>query len=178
MTATAPALMLVAQGTREPDGQRAVRGMVEAVAAARPAAAVRLAWIDDVSPSPAAALAALADGAPGRAVVVLPLLLSAATHAKTDLPGSVQAARPAHPALVLRYGRPLGAQPPDTMEVLVAQTLAGTSELVEVVWQRHDEALAGRVAMSCGTGLYRTPYPGLADRVGAAQRPDSHPDDG
>jgi sirohydrochlorin cobaltochelatase len=44
-------------------------------------------------------------------VVVLPLLLTPASHSKTDVAASVQAGRRAHPGLRLRYGRPLGPSP-------------------------------------------------------------------
>ena len=41
-------------------------------------------------------------------VIVLPLLLTPASHSKTDVAASVQAGRLDHPGMRLRYGRPLG----------------------------------------------------------------------
>ena len=42
---------------------------------------------------------------------MLPLLLTPASHSKTDVAASVQAGRTAHPGMRLRYGRPLGPHP-------------------------------------------------------------------
>lgn len=103
-------LLLVAHGTGDPEGVATVERLVAAVRAARPGLDVSLAFVGDVSPSPAAAFAAAA-AAGVSDVVVLPLLLTPATHSKTDLPGSVQQARRVHPGLTLRYGRPLGPHP-------------------------------------------------------------------
>ena len=44
-------------------------------------------------------------------ITVVPLLLGAASHSKTDVAASVQAGRFAHPGMMLRYGRPLGPHP-------------------------------------------------------------------
>jgi sirohydrochlorin ferrochelatase len=49
-------------------------------------------------------------GLPGGPVVVLPLLLTAAYHSKTDIPAALRAARPRE-RLQIRYGDPLGPHP-------------------------------------------------------------------
>lgn len=119
-------LLGVAHGSRDDGAQEVVRSLLRSVSAYRPGLRAEAAYVDNVGPSVAGALAALtAEGV--RDVVVLPLLLTAASHSKTDLPGSVQAGRLAHPGLRLRYGRPLGPHP----------------LLVEVLAQRLAEAGAG-----------------------------------
>ncbi len=87
-----------------------VEGLLERAAALRPGLVTRAAYVDNASPSVRRALAALvAEGADDIAVV--PLLLTPASHSKTDVAASVQAGRLDHPGLRLRYGRPLGPHP-------------------------------------------------------------------
>jgi sirohydrochlorin cobaltochelatase len=106
-------LLGVAHGSRDEASQEVVRRLLGVAADLRPGLQVAAAYLDNASPSVAAALAELAGD-----VTVLPLLLGAASHSKTDLAASVQAGRLAHPALTLRYARPLGPHP------LVVQVLA------------------------------------------------------
>lgn len=104
------ALLGVAHGSKDPASQEVVLGLLARVAGLRPGLRVVAAYVDNASPSIARALAGLvAQGVDD--VVVLPLLLTAASHSKTDIAGSVQAGRLAHPRLRLRYGRPLGPHP-------------------------------------------------------------------
>jgi sirohydrochlorin cobaltochelatase len=119
-------LLGVAHGSRDPAAQEVVRELLARAAARRPGLQVADAYVDNASPSIRAALADLvARGATD--VVVLPLLLTPASHSKTDVAASVQEGRLAHPGVRLRYGRPLGPHP----------------VLVEVLAQRLAEAGAG-----------------------------------
>jgi sirohydrochlorin cobaltochelatase len=102
-----PVLLGVAHGSRDPRSQEVVRALLEAVARRRPGLEVRDAYVDNASPSVRDALQSLADARVAD-VVVLPLLLTPASHSKTDVAASVQAGRVAHPGMRLRYGRPLG----------------------------------------------------------------------
>ena len=116
-------LLGVAHGSKDDACQEVVRELLDRAAALRPGLQVADAYVDNASPSVRAALERLAgDGATD--VVVLPLLLTPASHSKTDLAASVQAGRVAHPGLRLRYGRPLGPHP----------------VLVELLGRRLDEA--------------------------------------
>lgn len=103
----APVLLGVAHGSKDPASQDGVRALLAGAAALRPGLQVADAYVDNASPSVRAALARLVDGG-ARDVVVLPVLLTPASHSKTDLAASVQAGRLAHPGVRLRYGRPLG----------------------------------------------------------------------
>jgi sirohydrochlorin cobaltochelatase len=104
-----PLLLGVAHGSRDPAAQEVVETLLRA-AGERLGVRALPAYLDNASPSIARALSELA--AEGAAdVVVLPLLLNAAGHSKTDVAASVQQARLAHPGLRLRYGRPFGAHP-------------------------------------------------------------------
>lgn len=114
-----PVLLGVAHGSRDPASQQVVEGLLARAGALRPGLRVLAGYVDNASPSIRSALAGLA--AEGVAdVAVVPLLLTPASHSKTDVAGSVQAARRAHPGLRLRYGRPLGPHPA-LVEVLAAR---------------------------------------------------------
>jgi len=103
-------LLGVAHGSRDPASQEVVRTLLARAAALRPGLRAEAAYVDNASPSIRAALESLAtEGVDD--VVVLPLLLTPASHSKTDIAGSVQAGRAAHPGVRLRYGRPLGPHP-------------------------------------------------------------------
>ena len=101
-------LLGVAHGSRDDGAQAVVRDLLDLAAGQRPGLRVAAAYLDNASPSIRAALAVLAQESD---VTVVPLLLGAASHSKTDLAASVQAGRLAHPDLALRYGRPLGPHP-------------------------------------------------------------------
>ncbi|MDP3711166.1 MAG: sirohydrochlorin chelatase [Mycobacteriales bacterium] len=103
-------LLGVAHGSKTPASQEVVEALMARVAELRPGLRTVPAYVDNASPSIARALRELvAQGVDD--VVVLPLLLSPASHSKTDVAASVQAGRIAHPGLRLRYGRPLGPHP-------------------------------------------------------------------
>jgi sirohydrochlorin cobaltochelatase len=100
-----PELIAVAHGTDDEAGRAELTRLVETVAALRPELVVRLAYLERGTPSVGAVLAELS----GRPAVVLPLLLTAASHSKTDLAASVRQARAGGARLA--YGRPFGAHP-------------------------------------------------------------------
>ena len=102
-------LLGVAHGSRDEAAQEVVRTLLGA-AGERLGVRALPAYVDNASPSIALALAGLA-AAGERDVVVLPLLLNAASHSKTDVAASVQRGRLDHPDLRIRYGRPFGAHP-------------------------------------------------------------------
>lgn len=103
-------LLAVAHGSRDPQSQEGVRALLALAQQQRPGLRAADAYVDNAAPSIRRALAELvADGE--RDVVVLPLLLTPASHSKTDIAASVQAGRAAHPGVRLRYGRPLGPHP-------------------------------------------------------------------
>ena len=82
MTAT---LLVAAHGTRSAAGTATTRALVEAIAAQRPSVRVELCFLDVASPSLAEALDTLADVD----VVIVPLLLSAGYHVRTDIPAVI-----------------------------------------------------------------------------------------
>jgi sirohydrochlorin cobaltochelatase len=110
MTESVPVLLAVGHGSKDAASQQVVRALVARAATLRPGLRAEVAYVDNASPSIRAALTGLAAQGVDD-VVVLPLLLTPASHSKTDIAASVQDARRRHPTMRLRYGRPLGPHP-------------------------------------------------------------------
>ena len=104
-------LVAVAHGSSDPRAAASVDTLLHlararAAAAGYPGLDVRAAYLGHAAPTLAQALSAV-DGA----AVVLPLLLTAAYHSKTDIPKVLHEVRRARPRLGISYGRPLGPHP-------------------------------------------------------------------
>ena len=100
--------ILVAHGTRDPEGQATVRAIRDAVASR--VGPVRLAWLDVLTPTLPQLLAEIAGG-PGdgpRRVVVVPMLLSEGFHISADIPEAVAALTE---SCDIRVAPPLGHDP-------------------------------------------------------------------
>jgi sirohydrochlorin cobaltochelatase len=104
-----PVLLAVAHGTSYAPGIATLRALLERVRELAPGLPVELAFVDHEPPSVRGALTRFA--AQGRPVATLPLLLTAASHSKGDIAGTVRLARHEHPGFDVRYGRPLGPDP-------------------------------------------------------------------
>jgi sirohydrochlorin cobaltochelatase len=64
------------------------------------------------------------------------------------------------------------------VDAVVAAPLGVAEEIVRLVVERYDEAIAGDLRMNCDACMYRIPFRGREQLVGAPQVPHSHPDDG
>lgn len=124
-------LLGVAHGSKDDGSQQVVCDLLVLTAAQRPGLRAEAAYVDNASPSVRDALRKLVEEGE-RDVTVVPLLLGAASHSKTDVAASVQAARFAHPGLVLRYGRPLGPHPA-VVDVLVRRLAEAGAQGLPVV---------------------------------------------
>jgi len=106
----APALVAVAHGSRDPRSAATIAALADEVRRQRPDLDVRLSFLDLSTPRLPDVLAAVAaDG--HRHVVVVPLLLGDAFHARVDVPGAVARAARRHPRLRLSVADVLGAAP-------------------------------------------------------------------
>jgi sirohydrochlorin ferrochelatase len=112
-----PSLVAIAHGSRDPRAGATVAGLL-ALARARASARglagleARGAFLGHAPPAPLQVLPARAAQRGGdRDVVVLPLLLTAAFHSGTDIPGLLAEATAGLPRLRIRYGEPLGPHP-------------------------------------------------------------------
>lgn len=101
-------VLLVGHGSRDRGGEEEIRTIGRLVADARPDLLVETGFLEMSAPSADEALARLVARRPAR-VGVVPLMLGAAGHVKSDVPAIVLEGRAAHPELPFSYGRPLGA---------------------------------------------------------------------
>ncbi|HWG00320.1 MAG TPA: CbiX/SirB N-terminal domain-containing protein [Trebonia sp.] len=108
----------MAHGSRDPRAAATTSELVDLVAARGPnGLPVRAAFLEHAAPSLPQVLGALAaDHVPGRRAggqhcVVVPLLLAAAYHSKTDIPGQVTRGRSGYRFLDVRIADPLGPHP-------------------------------------------------------------------
>ncbi|MGW8652876.1 sirohydrochlorin chelatase, partial [Nocardia salmonicida] len=103
-------LIAVAHGSRDPRSAVTMAAVVAEVAAARPDIPVRLAFLDLSAPSVDEAVDDLA--ARGHTdVIVVPLLLGSAFHARVDLPALLADATRRHSRLQLTQAPVLGPDP-------------------------------------------------------------------
>ena len=103
----APALVAVAHGSRDPHAAATVSELLGVVRERAGELDVRAAFLDHCAPSLPRALGSL----DGRPAVVVPLLLTAAYHSKTDIPAQLAAAAAAEPELSAACADPLGPHP-------------------------------------------------------------------
>ncbi|OKI01119.1 cobalamin biosynthesis protein CbiX [Streptomyces sp. CB02923] len=105
-----PALLVIAHGSRDARHAAAITALCARVRALRPGLRVEVAFLDFNAPSVPRTLERLAaDGV--RDVVALPLLLTRAFHAKTDVPAVLREAAARLPRLTVRQADVLGPSP-------------------------------------------------------------------
>ncbi|HEY3924781.1 MAG TPA: sirohydrochlorin chelatase [Acidothermaceae bacterium] len=105
-----PALLAVAHGSADPRAEQVLDALIARVRSERPGLVAVLAHLGFSAPSVPAALDSLARQGVGE-VVVVPLLLTAAYHAKVDLPALLSQAALDQPHVVLRQADVLGPHP-------------------------------------------------------------------
>lgn len=104
---TAPALVALAHGSKDPRSAETVRALCDQVRSLRPDLRVEVAFLDHCEPSPEQLFDRLvAEGY--EEIVLVPLLLTAAYHARIDVPGVVREAAERHPDLRLNVAEVLG----------------------------------------------------------------------
>ena len=119
-----PALLLAAHGTRDQAGVAAFNALAERVGGLAAGDGTRVAggFIELSAPPLRDAVATLVNGTPANMVAV-PLMLSAAGHAKGDIPAALARERTRHPGLSWTYARPLGPHPA-LLDLLAARIAA------------------------------------------------------
>jgi sirohydrochlorin cobaltochelatase len=134
-------VLLVGHGSRSRLGAAQMHRLADLVAAARPGTIIELGFLELSDPPAGEVLDDLiARGC--RRIVVLPLLLLGAGHAKSDVPAVVVEGRQRHPSVAITYGSPLGV----------------TGELVAVAGA-HLTAAPGRPTPSGDAGPTPAPAP-------------------
>ena len=106
---TAPPLLLAAHGTSDQAGVDAFAALAGRVGKLAAADGTRVAggFIELSAPALREAVTGLATASPGP-IVAVPLMLSAAGHAKGDIPAALARERTRHPGASFTYARPLG----------------------------------------------------------------------
>ncbi|NGO82075.1 sirohydrochlorin chelatase [Streptomyces sp. 196(2019)] len=107
---THPVLLVIAHGSRDPRHAATVHALTERVRAQRPGLRVETGFLEFNAPSVPRVLERLAaEGADE--VIALPLLLTRAFHAKSDIPSVLREARARLPRLHIRQADVLGPSP-------------------------------------------------------------------
>ncbi|MFH9751130.1 sirohydrochlorin chelatase [Streptomyces griseus] len=105
-----PTLLVIAHGSRDPRHAATVHALTERVRAERPGLRVETGFLEfNAPPVPRVLERLAAEGADE--VVALPLLLTRAFHAKTDIPSVLREARARLPRLHIRQADVLGPSP-------------------------------------------------------------------
>ncbi len=107
---TAPALLVVAHGSRDPRHAVTVRALCDRVRALRPGLRVAAAFLDHCAPDVPQVIDRLAtEGV--REVTAVPLLLTRAFHAISDVPSALRTSALRHEYLTIRQTDVLGPSP-------------------------------------------------------------------
>jgi sirohydrochlorin cobaltochelatase len=123
---TPPPLLLAAHGTTDQAGVGAFAALAGRVGKLAAADGTRVAggFIELSAPALREAVADLTAAAGGQAsIVAIPLMLSAAGHAKGDIPAALAREQTRHPGVSFSYGRPLGPHPA-LIDLLAARVAA------------------------------------------------------
>ncbi|MDI6911158.1 CbiX/SirB N-terminal domain-containing protein [Nocardioides sp.] len=105
----APALVALAHGSRDPRSAATIKALVDEVRALRPDLRIEPAFLDLSRPSFTTVVDRLVKAGFDE-IVVVPLLLTEAFHAKVDVPSAVAAATERHPGLQIRATSVLGLE--------------------------------------------------------------------
>ncbi|HEV3024163.1 MAG TPA: CbiX/SirB N-terminal domain-containing protein, partial [Pirellulales bacterium] len=101
-------LLIVAHGTRDPQGLTEFQGVVDAVAGRLERSVVEGGFLELAEPNIATAVARSVERGAHRHLDVVPLVLFAAGHAKSDIPRAVASAAAGHSGLTTRMLPHLG----------------------------------------------------------------------
>ena len=162
-----PPLLLAGHGTRDPAGVAAFTAFTTRLQARFAPQGIDVAggFIELSAPPLRDAVTELT-GRGHRRVVAVPLVLSAASHAKSDIPAALARERARHPGLDWSYGRPLGPHPV-LLDLLATRIAEQAGPMAEQ---------AGRIAGPPGPALTGTAPPGPPPAVLLVARGSTDPD--
>ncbi|HYG92894.1 MAG TPA: CbiX/SirB N-terminal domain-containing protein, partial [Nocardioides sp.] len=106
----APALVALAHGSRDPRSAKTITALVDEVRSLRPDLRIERAFLEQSKPSFQTVVDKLVR-AGFEEIVVVPLLLNEAFHAKVDVPEVIAEATSRHPGLRIRATDVLGLEP-------------------------------------------------------------------
>lgn len=139
---TAPALIALAHGSRDPRSASAIKSLVDQVRRQQPDLRIQSAFLDHNKPDLATVTRKLVRAGHDE-IVVVPLLLNQAYHAEVDVPAAVAAVAAAHPGIEVRATPVLGSQP----------ALLGVLDhrMRDALWRVRCRELDGLVLAAAGT---------------------------
>lgn len=123
---TAPALVALAHGSRDPRSAATIKALVSEVKAMRPDLKIEAAFLELSKPSFATVVDRLVK-AGHEEIVVVPLLLTEAYHAKVDVPSAIAEASARHEGVQIRATSILGLEA-QFLEVLDVRLRAALKE--------------------------------------------------
>jgi sirohydrochlorin cobaltochelatase len=129
------AILLVGHGSRDPEGNQELLEFAKTVASKSPGMLVETCFLELTRPTIAEGIAACAAQGASR-VVIVPIILFAAGHAKIDIPMAIDRAKAKYPEIEFVYGRPIGVH----------------EKIIEILQSRLAEAQPVAVAMGMGRG--------------------------
>lgn len=106
---TAPALIALAHGSRDPRNAATIHALTEQVACMRPDLRIEAAFLDLAEPSLDDVVDRLVSEGHDE-IVVVPLLLSEAYHARVDVPSVIEAAKDRHDGIRIELTEVLGLE--------------------------------------------------------------------
>jgi sirohydrochlorin cobaltochelatase len=162
-----PPLLLAGHGTRDPAGVAAFSAFTTRLHARFAPQGIDVAggFIELSAPPLRDAVTELT-GRGHRRVVAVPLVLSAASHAKSDIPAALARERARHPGLDWSYGRPLGPHPV-LLDLLAARIAEQAGQMA---------GQAGRIPGPPGPALTGSAPPGPPPAVLLVARGSTDPD--
>jgi len=173
-----PPLVAVAHGSRDARSPATVRALVEVVRASAPGVDVRVAFLDLADPPVSGVLRELhAEG--HQEIVVVPLLLGSAYHARVDLPALVEGVTRELPSLRVRVADVLGADP--ALEAVARDRLAAADAdlgdprlgvVLSAVGSSDERANAAVEAMACRWQSARPRHAPVVQAFAGAAKPD------
>lgn len=101
------AILLVGHGSRDPEGNEELLEFAKTVALQLPDMMVETCFLELTGPTIAEGIAVCAEKG-ARRVVLIPIILFAAGHAKIDIPMAIDRARAKYADIEFVYGRPIG----------------------------------------------------------------------
>lgn len=107
---TAPAMITLAHGSRDPRSSATIKALVEETRRLRPDLRIEPAFLELARPGFPTVVNRLVR-AGFEEIVVVPLLLSEAYHAKVDVPRAIASSSERHPGVQIRSTRILGLEP-------------------------------------------------------------------
>ncbi|WP_028589800.1 sirohydrochlorin chelatase [Paenibacillus massiliensis] len=100
-------ILLIGHGSRDPEGNEQLLAFAEAIAARVPDTCVETCFLELTRPTIAEGVTACVNRGATR-VVLIPIILFAAGHAKIDIPMAIDRAKAKYPEVEFVYGRPIG----------------------------------------------------------------------